>query len=151
VQYVAGYKVIKFSPFNPVDKKTTSITQTPTGETLMTTKGAPQVTLLATWCARVCACLCVFACACVYKPVCVSLHLRALACLCVRVSKHVIKIASPLPSLDYTPSLASKAMASTPKESIVICTHCIPRPKTTRVSCKEMFATRLLRVENPQL
>jgi len=31
VQYVEGYKVVKFSPFNPVDKKTTSTTITPTG------------------------------------------------------------------------------------------------------------------------
>lgn len=42
-QYVAGYKITKFSPFNPVDKKTTAISITPTGETLMTTKGAPQI------------------------------------------------------------------------------------------------------------
>eukprot|EP00983_Pelagomonas_calceolata_P042511 1138531-Pelagomonas_calceolata.AAC.8 len=43
LQYVAGYKITKFSPFNPVDKKTTAHTITPTGEKLITTKGAPQI------------------------------------------------------------------------------------------------------------
>nr|AQM50087.1 P-type ATPase HA2 [Dunaliella maritima] len=42
-KYVAGYRITKFSPFNPVDKKTTAHTITPTGEKLITTKGAPQI------------------------------------------------------------------------------------------------------------
>lgn len=42
-QYVAGYKITKFVPFNPVDKKTTAVAITPGGEPLTTCKGAPQI------------------------------------------------------------------------------------------------------------
>ena len=42
-QAVAGYQIKKFTPFNPVDKKTTAIVITPSGEHLVVAKGAPQV------------------------------------------------------------------------------------------------------------
>lgn len=38
-----GYQIKKFTPFNPVDKKTTARVITPSGEDLFVAKGAPQV------------------------------------------------------------------------------------------------------------
>ena len=43
MQAVKDYKVTKFIPFNPVDKKTSATVTFPSGETVMTCKGAPQV------------------------------------------------------------------------------------------------------------
>jgi H+-transporting ATPase len=39
------YKVLKYTPFDPVGKKTAAKVQSPDGEILHTAKGAPQVIL----------------------------------------------------------------------------------------------------------
>ena len=43
MQAIKDYKVTKFIPFNPVDKKTSATVTFPSGETVITCKGAPQV------------------------------------------------------------------------------------------------------------
>jgi hypothetical protein len=45
LQVISGYNVTKFVPFNPVDKKTVAHVTLPNGAKIVTTKGAPQVTL----------------------------------------------------------------------------------------------------------
>lgn len=43
LQAISQFKIQKFWPFNPVDKKTQAHVITPDGKELMVAKGAPQV------------------------------------------------------------------------------------------------------------
>jgi H+-transporting ATPase len=43
MQVISDYKVTKFLPFNPVDKKTVAHVTLSDGSQIVTTKGAPQV------------------------------------------------------------------------------------------------------------
>lgn len=43
LQAISQFKIQKFWPFNPVDKKTQAHVITPDGKDLMVAKGAPQV------------------------------------------------------------------------------------------------------------
>lgn len=48
LQAIEVYEIKKFTPFNPVDKKTTAVVVHPDGRELVVAKGAPQVSSGAT-------------------------------------------------------------------------------------------------------
>lgn len=50
LQVISNYKITRFIPFNPVDKRTQATVTMPSGEEVIACKGAPQVRMQQSCC-----------------------------------------------------------------------------------------------------